>query len=244
VNPGPAGVAVPSLTRGQAAKLSEDSSRRMVLARDYYDNPWISSSSFFNQDAASIKANMKPKPKEESSSPGNQVVTGYMHENKEPVWCDNSLPQAHQRRTLPQQPSEAPVNIMPPAEPESGFARAVETSAGQVRGSSPLEAMGPRGLPERLVWKNKITKTGLGPQGVDTIAHYTADMYQSMARVQMGRAALKGFPAGAVAAYPTRSSGYAKQVAPLIRPQHKPFGSISHDSFGAYGLGASSPAPL
>jgi len=240
INPSPASTAVPSLTAAQAKKLNEDSSRRLTMARDYYNNPWLSSTAYFNQDAAAIKADLKPPPKDEvQASPGNQVVTAYMHENKEPVWTDNGLSHAHPRRTLPQQPSSVPMETMPPGERESGFARATETSAGLVPGSGPHT--GPRPLPERLLWKNKITGTGLGPQGVDTIAHCTADMYQSMARVQMGRNALKSYAATNVAAYATRTSGYAKQVAPLIRPQHKPFGSITHDTFAPYGLGASSP---
>jgi len=163
-----------------------------------------------------------------------------MHENKDPVWLDTGLGHAHPRRTLPQQPSAASVDIMPPAVRESGFARSTETSAGRVPGSG--AEMGPRPLPERLLWKNKITKTGYGPEGVDTLAYSAADMYQSMARVHMGRSALRSATAAAGAAqYPTPSSGYAKQIAPLIRAQNKPFGPLETSlGYGAFGLGATS----
>lgn len=164
-----------------------------------------------------------------------------MHENQQPVWCDPMRGHAHPRRTLPQQPTGAPVAIMPPGERESGCARATHSLAGQVPGSG--LGTGPRPLPERLVWKNQISSaTGYGPRGVDPISYCTADMYQSVARVQMGRAALKGYSDAAVAAYPTPSSGYAKQIMPLIRPQNKAVGPMGCDSYGAYGLGASSPA--
>ena len=81
INPMPAPGVSPNLTRAQAAKLSDDSARRMELARDCYDNPFLSSSAFFNRDGAAIKAELKPPPKDEpQTSPGNQATTAYMHE--------------------------------------------------------------------------------------------------------------------------------------------------------------------
>ena len=60
----------------------------------------------------------------------------------------------------------------------------------------------------------------------------------------MGREALKS-ASGAVAVaayrYPTPSSGYAKQIAPLLRPQSKPGGLFMGYGQAAYGLGASCP---
>jgi len=259
VNPPSTAGPMPSLTAAQAKKLAEDSTRRMMLARDYYVNPFLSSSSFFAHDAVSfgpgakaMRAAGKPSrddapfslaafspPPPPQSSPGNKGVTAYMHENLEPVWLDPRLGHGHPRRALPTgSPSAA--YYMPPGVSESGFARAIDSSAGEVPGSGP--ATGPRPLPERLLWKNKVTGTGLGPLGVDALTTCSADMYQSIARVQMGRDALRNRSQAVSARYPTVSSGYAKQERPLIRAPNKVFGPLACQSYGAYGLGASSPA--
>ena len=73
------------------------------------------------------------------------------------------------------------------------------------------------------MWKHKVTDSGFGPSGVDRLKASTAGMYDSVARVELGRPATvyAAAPAGGVlqqsnatGARVPQSTGYRRSVSP------------------------------
>lgn len=182
VAPPPAGSATPPLTTPQQRGLEHDSASRLHLTRDFYDRPYLTSSSFYTTDmlehaAGADKASPAPATQQEPA-------TQWSIEERPPAWHMKPTGAAAQP---PRSASAFSLKYLS-AQLPSGFVLA-QPAPRPLAAASPhvAEGLAPaRPPPARLVWKNKMARSGLGPCGYDTLAFSPDEMYVSVASRQMG----------------------------------------------------------
>jgi hypothetical protein len=123
VAPAPGGPGGPVLTRAQQKRLAEDSSRRLALSRDHYDDRFVTANMYFINDAASQggsqgvtgagHAQERAGSFQPLSHPGPVATTGPSRECTKPVYRASKSP--------PLEPHASPPSghaYMPPQSPE------------------------------------------------------------------------------------------------------------------------------
>lgn len=208
----------PSLTMRDAERVASDSTRRYFHARDYYDNPYQTSNSYYQMDALTQREEMKLKKESLTACPSTIPVTQFALYHSEAPYAPDvgdgigaPIPQIGEfaMQSWGNVPPEVDrVGLMPTA-----FSRVQGVHTGATVEDSPVASVP---LPERFArMRARHDYLRWGESGLTG-----ADRYQSTSRVELCKPAaqqpLGGFPTrpvGGPKVVSSDSSGYHYQVS-------------------------------
>jgi len=213
----------PALTMLQAERVISDSTRRYFHARDYYDSPFLSSSSFYQADCLSAHADMQARKESLTAAPATRPLTQYaLAHNDAPFAPDTDSSWDEPSRALP-----GPVPIAALAHEAAGVSTESKLPTGFTRVKGITNATGQTAeelphappLPERFQReraRRDYLRWGSDPGG-------PVDMYRSTARMELQDPA-RQVPVGGrrkvldSRVVATDTSGYHMQIvsAPIV----------------------------
>jgi len=218
----------PALTMLQSERVATDSTRRYFHARDHYEQPFLSSAAYFQNDAAAAHAAMRARGESLTVSPTLRPLTQYALA-KAPVPFDDPpfAPDTEASWMVPQreQPTGPPIGAM----------------AAEAAGVSPTEQKLPTGFSRLKGLTTAVDATPEMPDAPPLPERFQrqrarrdylrwgandSDMYRSINRAELSKPSSQKPLGGAHADVDARivttdSSGYMRQVlrSPILNPE-------------------------
>ena len=205
----------PALTMRGAERVASDSTKRYFHARDFYENPYMTSSEYYQTDAVTQHAEMKRKKESLTAAPNTRPETQYALAHNEPPYAPDvgdgvglPIPKVGERvhefwNGCP--PESERVGLMPTAfSRTAGLTDAVGSTGEELPPAPPL--------PERFARiRARHDYLRWGGTGSSYLSTSRAELCKPATQVPV--AGVRKLPPGGAMVVPSDSSGYHMQIS-------------------------------